>query len=326
MPPIRHPIQTYVAGILAGNRTILSQAITVLESHLSEDQKRAANIIDQILPYSGKSLRLGITGSPGVGKSSFIDVFGNHAIMQGKKVAVLAIDPSSPISGGSILGDKTRMALLSQQANAFIRPSPAGKKLGGTHTATRETILLCEAAGFDLIIVETVGVGQSETEVSSMTDLFLLLIQAGSGDELQGIKKGIVELADYLLVTKADNDNLIRCKRTQADFQQSVHYQQKKSNGITPIVDICSAYTQLGIAEAFQHLYSLHQALIQHNYLSKFRENQYLHWIKEYATQLLLADFDFFLQKKDFSNKQSVRLNATNLLKDFYKTQENTLL
>ena len=320
MPPARHPLQTYVTGILAGNRALLSQAITVIESTLKDDQHLASQIIDAIMPHTGKSLRLGITGSPGVGKSSFIDVFGSHAVQQGKKVAVLAIDPSSPVTGGSILGDKTRMMRLAQFGDeVFIRPSPAGKKLGGTHTATRETILLCEAAGFDLILIETVGVGQSETAVHSMADLFLLLIQAGSGDELQGIKKGIVELADYILVTKADNDNVIRCKQTQADFKQAIHYQRFRLNGICPTVDICSAHTGLGITEAFQHILTLHHLLVQNDLLLRIREQQHLLWMKEYTIQQIIDDFERYWQHSSPAINQSVRSSAKSIAREFYQ-------
>ena len=198
----------YKKGILGGDRVILARAITLMESALTEDQSLANEVLDSVISYSGNSIRLGITGAPGVGKSTFIELFGKSLTTRGRKIAVLTVDPTSQITRGSILGDKTRMADLARDPRAFIRPSPSGHTLGGVAAHTRETILLCEAAGFDTIIVETVGTGQSEITVKNMVDFFLLLIQPGSGDELQGIKKGIVEMADAVVITKADGDQL----------------------------------------------------------------------------------------------------------------------
>ena len=218
-------------GIRTGEITALSAAITLLESTKPEDKKASNLLIQMCLPFAGNSIRVGITGVPGVGKSTFIEAFGMNLIQQGKKLAVLAIDPSSGKSGGSILGDKTRMNELSMAKNAFIRPSPAGNSLGGVARKTRESILLCEAAGFDYILVETVGVGQSETAVHSMVDFFLLLMLAGAGDELQGIKRGIMEMADALVITKADGDNVKRSNLARQEYQNAMHLFPPKKNG-----------------------------------------------------------------------------------------------
>ncbi len=220
----RFSADIYVNGILNGDRVLLSRAITLIESKLPQDQELAQEVIARVLPHAGNAVRLGITGVPGVGKSTFIEAFGNYVIEHaGKKLAVLAIDPTSQRTGGSILGDKTRMESLSVNPNAFIRPSPAGKSLGGVTKSTRETIILCEAAGFDAIIVETVGVGQSETAVHAMVDFFLLLMLAGAGDELQGIKRGIMEMADAIAITKADGSNAGKAKSARAEYQNALH-------------------------------------------------------------------------------------------------------
>ncbi|MCL2435668.1 MAG: methylmalonyl Co-A mutase-associated GTPase MeaB [Lentimicrobiaceae bacterium] len=221
----------YLAGILEGNRVVLSQAITLIESTAHHDIVVANQIIEKCLPYSGNSMRIGITGVPGVGKSTFIETFGKYLTSIGKKLAVLAVDPSSERSKGSILGDKTRMEELSIDPNAFIRPSPSGLTLGGVARKTRETIILCEAAGFDVIIIETVGVGQSETAVKSMVDFFLLLMLSGAGDELQGIKRGIMEMADALIITKADGDNVAKATAAKALYQSALQLFPKNENG-----------------------------------------------------------------------------------------------
>lgn len=233
-----------------GNRRALAKSITLVESKKDEHREQAQKVLEQVLPDSGKSIRIGITGIPGVGKSTFIETFGMYLIEQGKKVAVLAVDPSSPVAGGSILGDKTRMELLSRREEAFIRPSPSEGALGGVAQKTRETILLCEAAGYDVIIVETVGVGQSEYEVASMVDFFLVLMMPNAGDELQGIKKGILELADALVINKADGESVNLAKRTQSQYQSAVnllHY----TNFWTPRVMTCSSTEQNGISEVW---------------------------------------------------------------------------
>ncbi len=237
----------YVEGISKGNRTILSQAITLIESALPLHQELAQTIISQCLPLSGNSVRIGITGVPGVGKSTFIEAFGKQLTAQGRKIAVLAIDPSSSRSRGSILGDKTRMEELSVDPNAFIRPSPAAGSLGGVARKTRETIILCEAAGFDTILVETVGVGQSEIAVHSMVDFFLLLMLGGAGDELQGIKRGIMEMADAVLINKADGDNLNRVNVAMAELRSALHYFPPAESGWQPVCEACSSITKAGI-------------------------------------------------------------------------------
>jgi len=242
-------IPELVARLLEGNIVALSRAITLVESRNPEHQPAAAALMDAVLSHSGKSIRIGITGVPGVGKSTFIESFGMHWIEQGKKVAVLAIDPSSSKSKGSILGDKTRMEKLSAHPDAFIRPTASGGSLGGITFRTREAILLCEAAGFDVIIVETVGVGQSETEVSHITDFFLLLMLTGAGDELQGIKRGIMEMADGVVITKADGQNLDKAKAARSEYARALHFLPPTPSGWTPPVKIASAYDHTGIAE-----------------------------------------------------------------------------
>jgi len=238
----RWSAETYVKGILTGNRVFLSQAITLIESTACRDIETASKIIEQCLPYSGNSIRIGITGVPGAGKSTFIDTFGKYLTSIGKKLAVLAVDPSSEISKGSILGDKTRMEELSVDPNAFIRPSPSGLTLGGVARKTRESIILCEAAGFDTIIIETVGVGQSETVVKSMVDFFLLLMISGAGDELQGIKRGIMEMADAIIITKADGDNITKATAAQALYKSALQLFPINENEWNPPVDTCSVF------------------------------------------------------------------------------------
>jgi len=237
----------YADGIRNGNRTILSQAITLIESSLPMHQELAQSIISKCLPFSGNSVRIGVTGVPGVGKSTFIEAFGKHLTNLGHKLAVLAIDPSSSRSRGSILGDKTRMEELSVDNNAFIRPSPSAGSLGGVARKTRETIILCEAAGFDTIIVETVGVGQSEIAVHSMVDFFLLLMLGGAGDELQGIKRGIMEMADAVVINKADGDNLNRVNIAMAELRSALHYFPPAESGWQPVCEACSSTTKVGI-------------------------------------------------------------------------------
>ena len=221
--------QELAEGIRSGDRRALAKGITLVESTRADHREAAARLLELIMPYTGNSIRLGISGVPGVGKSTFIESFGNHVISQGHRLAVLAVDPTSALSGGSILGDKTRMETLARHPDAYIRPSPAGQTLGGVTRRTRETLLLCEAAGFDVIIVETVGVGQSETAVAQMTDMFLLLLLPGGGDELQGIKRGIMELADLILVNKADGDQQAAANRTVADYRMAVHFLHPRS-------------------------------------------------------------------------------------------------
>ncbi len=245
-------IEELEKGILLGDRIILAKAITLIESHLKEDQKKAEELIEKILPKTGHSIRIGITGVPGVGKSTFIETFGQYLTSLGKKIAVLTVDPSSRKTKGSILGDKTRMNDLSKNPMAFIRPSSTGGALGGVTNATRDAILLCEASGFEIIIIETVGVGQSEVTIREMTDFFLLLILPGSGDELQGIKKGIMEMADGITITKSDGENILRAKQAQADYQQALHLFGATDSGYKPKVLISSALMNTGVSDVWE--------------------------------------------------------------------------
>jgi GTPase len=250
----KYSVDEYVAGILSGDRTILSRAITLTESLLPTDYDKIQVVIEKCLPHSGNSIRIGITGIPGAGKSTFIDSFGLYLTMHGRKIAVLAIDPSSRKTKGSILGDKTRMEKLSIHPDAFVRPSPSAGSLGGVARKTRETIILCEAAGFDTILVETVGVGQSETSVHSMVDFFLLLMLAGAGDELQGIKRGIIEMADLIAITKADGINRTIAEGARVSFQNALHMYPSPPSGWEPKVMICSAFENTGIAELWDKI------------------------------------------------------------------------
>jgi LAO/AO transport system kinase len=279
----------YKDGILNRDRVVLAQAITLVESAHPDDILLASRLVQELVPYSGNSLRIGITGSPGVGKSTFIEAFGTHIINQGKALAVLTIDPSSQQTRGSILGDKTRMDSLSKNPNAFIRPSPSGSVLGGVASKTRETILLCEAAGFDVIVIETVGVGQSETTLKNMVDYFLLLLLAGGGDELQGIKKGIVELADGIIVTKADGDNIGRAIQTRAEFQQALHVLQPRSVPIQPDVIVASSFTGEGIDQTWRTILDFQEKAIQHGWFQANRNNQDINWFDEHFAYLLQA-------------------------------------
>ncbi|WML30776.1 methylmalonyl Co-A mutase-associated GTPase MeaB [Neobacillus sp. OS1-32] len=238
-------------GVLNGNRGLLARAITLIESNAEQHFQKAQELLRRLLPFSGHSIRIGITGVPGAGKSTFIEAFGMHLCSLGLKVAVLAIDPSSSISGGSILGDKTRMEQLSRDPRAFIRPSPSAGKLGGVHRKTRETMLVCEAAGFDVILIETVGVGQSEVIIRDMVDFFMLLVLTGAGDELQGMKKGIMELADAIIVHKADGDNLPKAEKTRHEYNRILHFLQPATKGWVTKAHTCSFYTKEGISEVW---------------------------------------------------------------------------
>lgn len=273
------------------NRAELARAITLVESTRIDHQQEAQNLIAKILPQTGKSLRIGITGVPGVGKSTFIETFGLHVISQGHKVAVLAIDPSSVKTGGSILGDKTRMAKLAQHESAFIRPSPTSGSLGGVARRTREAMLLCEAAGYDVIIIETVGVGQSEIEVADMVDMFMLLLLPASGDELQGIKKGIVELADLVIVNKADGDLLAGAKRVQGDYKAALRMLHPASAHWNPQVLTCSALNNQGITEIWQAAEQFEQAMKQSGELEKKRAHQAISWMWKEIKETLISRF-----------------------------------
>ena len=236
----------------AGNQAALSKGITLIENSNPKNQEKASQLIEKCLPYANKSIRIGITGVPGVGKSTFIEAFGGYLADEGKKIAVLAVDPTSTVSGGSILGDKTRMETLVNHKNAFIRPSPSGDSLGGVARTTRETIILCEAAGFDTLLIETVGVGQSETTVHSMTDFFLLLKLAGAGDELQGIKRGIMEMADAIVINKADGENKKPAEKARSEFRRALHLYPAKESGWKPSVLLCSSLLKEGIEEVWK--------------------------------------------------------------------------
>ena len=276
-------------AIAGGDRRALAQGITLVESTRAEDRPRADALLETLLPRAGKSIRLGISGAPGVGKSTFIQTFGLHVIAQGHRLAVLAVDPSSRIGGGSILGDKTRMAELALDQRAFIRPSPAGQTLGGVARRSREALLLCEAAGHDVVLVETVGVGQSETAVADMTDMFLLLLQPGGGDELQGIKRGIVELADLILVNKADGDMLEAAGRTAADYQHALRLLRPATAGWQPEVLRCSALTGAGIPEVWNKVEAFRKA-VGSKAIADRRARQARAWLKaELADSLMEA-------------------------------------
>jgi LAO/AO transport system kinase len=278
----RLPLTQYIEGILAGDRTTLARAITVIESDLPADAELAAGILNSVLPHTGAARRIGITGVPGAGKSTFIDALGLHIVKNlGEKVAVLSVDPSSPISGGSILGDKTRMERLSLEENAYIRPSPSQGHLGGVARRTRETLLLCEAAGYQNVLVETVGVGQSETAVRSMTDFFLMLTIAGAGDELQGIKRGILEMIDCMAINKADGDNKQKAERARAEFSGALHYFAASPDGWSPQVVTCSALEGAGIPEIWQLVLDHQRQLTASGYLQKRRSKQALEWLDE---------------------------------------------
>jgi len=288
----RYSSETYVQGILAGDRVLLSQAITLVESKLPADQNLAQQVISQVLPHAGKSVRIGITGVPGVGKSTFIEAFGDFLIKEaGKKLAVLAIDPTSQRSGGSILGDKTRMDLLAVNPQAYIRPSPAGKSLGGVTKSTRETIILCEAAGFDTIFVETVGVGQSETAVHAMVDFFLLLMLAGAGDELQGIKRGIIEMADAIAITKADGSNVDKAKAARVEYQNALHLYPPAPSGWIPKVSICSALHHTGLDTIWQTIAAYLELTKNNSFFEQQRRNQNLQWMYETIRHALEENF-----------------------------------
>ncbi len=271
-----------MSGIRSGNIAMLGRAITLAESTLPAHQQIAGQIIEQCLPFTGKSVRIGITGVPGVGKSSFIEKFGIYvADTLGKKTAVLAIDPTSSLSKGSILGDKTRMEKLSVHPNAFIRPSPAGTSLGGVARKTREAIYLCEAAGFEIIFVETVGVGQSETAVHSMADFFLLLMLAGAGDELQGIKRGIIEMADALFITKADGDNINRAKLAATEYRRAMHLLPAHPSGWIPVTGICSSLTGDGIDTIWKTIEQHWRHNLTNGYFEEKRKKQAVYWMEE---------------------------------------------
>ena len=283
----RLTLEEYRNGILAGNRAILSQSITLIESTLDSDSELASQLVQEILPATGKSIRVGITGVPGVGKSTFIESFGKLLLDKGHQVAVLAVDPSSQKTKGSILGDKTRMENLASDKRAYIRPSPTGTTLGGVSAKTREAMLLCEAAGFDVILIETVGVGQSETAVKGMVDFFLLLMLAGAGDELQGIKKGIMEMADGLFINKAEDDNLVEAKKAKSNYSNALHLFPLGENGWSPKVLLGSSLEGSGLTEVWEMILAFEAITLERGFWQKNRENQRLSWLNEYVQDYL---------------------------------------
>lgn len=282
-------VETLAKRIRAGERAALARAITLAESRRADHQAAARDLLQRVLPATGDAIRVGITGSPGVGKSTTIDVLGMMLIEAGHKVAVLAVDPSSARTGGSILGDKTRMAQLSASESAFIRPSPSAGTLGGVAAKTRESMLLCEAAGFDVVLVETVGIGQSETAVCDMTDFFLALMLPGAGDELQGIKKGLVELADMIAINKADGDNIKRANRAAADYRGALHILTPRSEHWFPPVVTYSAMTGKGIKELWQKVLDHRTAMNASGDFAQRRSEQQVKWMWTMLEQRLMA-------------------------------------
>lgn len=284
-------IDDYVSGVINKNLTVLSKAITLVESNSQKHIELAQEVIKQLLPHTGKSIRIGITGSPGAGKSTFIESFGSYLCEQGHKVAVLAVDPSSTLTKGSILGDKTRMEKLARNDMAFIRPSPSGGTLGGVARKTRETLLVCEAAGYDVIIVETVGIGQSETTVRSMVDFFLLVLLPGAGDELQGIKKGSVEIADALVINKADGDNVNRAELTASQYRNALHYILPSTEGWETKVKTCSALNSLGVDEIWFMINEYINYIKDKGLFDTRRKSQMLNWVYSMVEETLLLNF-----------------------------------
>lgn len=323
----RLSIETYVEGVLAGNRLLLSRAITLIESQLPSDRVLAQSVLEQLLPHTGSAIRIGITGVPGVGKSTFIEAFGKELTGSGKKLAVLAIDPTSQRSKGSIMGDKTRMEELSHDPLAYIRPSPSGGSLGGVANKTRETMLLCEAAGFEIIMVETVGVGQSETVVKGMVDFFLLLMLAGAGDELQGIKKGIMEMADAVVITKADGTNQAAAQRAVIEYQNAFHLFPSNESGWLPPVLTCSALEKKGLSEIWNQITTFDSQAKTSGFHAKNRQQQNLEWMHTLIRQTLEEQFYHHPQITDrlheieglVQNEKWLPLRAATFLLDIFR-------
>ncbi|WP_276367095.1 methylmalonyl Co-A mutase-associated GTPase MeaB [Chryseolinea sp. H1M3-3] len=299
-------IDSLAASVLQGDRMALSQAITIIESNLEQDKKLSTELLDKIIHATGKSIRVGITGVPGVGKSSFIEALGRHVTAFGKRLAVLTVDPSSQVTKGSILGDKTRMEELSKNPLAYIRPSASGNALGGVTQTTHDVVLLCEAAGYEIIIIETVGVGQSEINVKSLVDFFLLLMLAGAGDELQGIKKGITEIADAIVITKADGGNISSADAAKATYQQALHLQRVPKSGWLPRVITTSAYAGTGIDEVWRMILAYKELTTANGFFADHRRLQELEWFEDYFKQLLALD----LQQSPIVQSEKKKLEA----------------
>ncbi|MDR2506424.1 MAG: methylmalonyl Co-A mutase-associated GTPase MeaB [Candidatus Accumulibacter sp.] len=294
-------LDEYVDGVLSGDRAVLARAITLVESNAERHQELAQEMLMRLLPRAGKTIRVGITGVPGAGKSSLIETLGLRLCARGHKLAVLAVDPSSSVTGGSILGDKTRMEQLSRNRSAYIRPSPSGGVLGGVARKSRETMIVCEAAGFDVILVETVGVGQSEVTVRSMVDIFLLLQIAGAGDELQGIKKGVMERSDLIVVNKADGDNKLRAEAARTDYMRILHFLQPSTEGWKTQALTCSAYTGDGIDELWAVIEDFQANTVASGVFENRRRQQNLDWMHNMVAEQL---------KRKFYNHPNVRMNA----------------
>lgn len=324
---IKRSVQEYVDGIINGNRTILGQAITLIESSLPDHNQIAQKIIEKCLPYAGNSIRIGITGVPGVGKSTFIESMGKYITSKGNKLAVLAVDPSSERSKGSILGDKTRMEELATDPDAFIRPSPSAGSLGGVARKTRETIVLCEAAGFNTIFIETVGVGQSETAVHSMVDFFLLLMLAGAGDELQGIKRGIMEMADAIVINKADGENIRKAEQAKNEYQNALHLFPPTPSGWIPKVLTCSSLVKTGIDEVWEVINEFIEKQKSNKFFALKRKEQAKYWMYEsineslknnfYQQEIIKNKLKFF-EENVLQGKMNSFLAARMLLNDYF--------
>lgn len=328
----RHDASYYIDGILNQDRVKLSQAITITESHLESDKQLASQILQHVLPHTGNSLRIGITGVPGVGKSTFIEAFGMHLISLGFKVAILSIDPSSQRSKGSILGDKTRMEELSHSNHAYIRPSASGDTLGGVTNTTAESMLLCEAAGYTIILIETVGVGQSETAVHSMTDFFLLLMLAGAGDELQGIKKGIMEMADLIVIHKADSDNINHSKAAKSKYENALHLFASNESGWSPKVTTASSTQNTGIDTIWEIIQNYQTLTVANGYFQKQRDHQKIDWMYRtienelkrlfYNNSAIKARLPLLEQQIIASELSPVKA-ALNIIDEYNKTKKN---
>jgi len=302
----------YIKGVLNNDITILARAITLVESNSPQHREIISEVLNELLPYSGKSVRIGITGFPGAGKSTLIEALGMNLISLGHKVAVLAIDPSSTVTKGSILGDKTRMEKLSREENCFIRPSPSGGYLGGVARKSKETIMVCEAAGYDVILVETVGVGQSETTVRSMVDFFLLLMIAGAGDELQGIKKGVIELADAIYINKADGNNKIRALSAKTEFEMALKYLTPATEGWISQTGICSAITGEGVREIWEMINKFTETTKASGVFEERRKSQALEWVFNIVNEYLKESFYGNRNiQKEISNVKNSVLNGS---------------